>query len=101
MASADKQLLVTETVRALRAKGVKSRISGLSANDLEKPFLRNGANGFLIKPFPCAKEPLTREFFMRMGSKTMASAPKRNLVRGARLVLTGIGVRTHLSSVSF
>jgi signal transduction histidine kinase/CheY-like chemotaxis protein len=61
MASADKQLLGTETVRALRAKGVTSRICGLSANDLEKPFLRNGANGFLIKPFPCAKEPLTRE----------------------------------------
>jgi signal transduction histidine kinase/CheY-like chemotaxis protein len=61
MASADKQLLGTETVRALRAKGVKSRICGLSANDLEKPFLRNGANGFLIKPFPCAKERLTRE----------------------------------------
>jgi response regulator of citrate/malate metabolism len=61
MASADKQLLGTETVRALRAKGVKSRICGLSANDLENPFLRNGANGFLIKPFPCAKEALTRE----------------------------------------
>jgi signal transduction histidine kinase/CheY-like chemotaxis protein len=61
MSSADKQLLGTETVRALRAKGVTSRICGLSANDLEKPFLRNGANGFLIKPFPCAKEPLTRE----------------------------------------
>jgi signal transduction histidine kinase/CheY-like chemotaxis protein len=61
MASADKQLLGTETVRALRAKGVTSRICGLSANDLKKSFLRNGANGFLIKPFPCAKEPLTRE----------------------------------------
>jgi signal transduction histidine kinase/CheY-like chemotaxis protein len=61
MASADKQLLGTETVRALRAKGVTSRICGLSANDLKKPFLRNGANGFLIKPFPCAKGPLTRE----------------------------------------
>jgi CheY-like chemotaxis protein len=61
MASADKQLLGTETVRALRAKGVTSRICGLSANDLKKPFLRNGANAFLIKPFPCAKEALTRE----------------------------------------
>jgi CheY-like chemotaxis protein len=61
MASADKQLLGTETVRALRAKGVTSRICGLSANDLEKPFLRNGANAFLIKPLPCAQEPLTLE----------------------------------------
>jgi len=61
MASIDKQLLGTETVRALRAKGVTSRICGLSANDMEKPFLRNGANGFLIKPFPCGKGPLTRE----------------------------------------
>jgi CheY-like chemotaxis protein len=61
MASVDKQLLGTETVRALRAKGVTSRICGLSANDMEKPFLRNGANGFLIKPFPCTKDPLTRD----------------------------------------
>jgi CheY-like chemotaxis protein len=62
MASADKKLLGTESVRALRAKGVTPRICGLSANDLKKPFfLRNGANGFLIKPYPCAKGPLTRE----------------------------------------
>jgi signal transduction histidine kinase/CheY-like chemotaxis protein len=61
MTSADKKLLGTETVRALRAKGVKSRICGLSANDVEKSFLQSGANHFLIKPFPCAKEPLTRE----------------------------------------
>jgi CheY-like chemotaxis protein len=66
MASVDKQLLGTETVRALRAKGVTSRICGLSANDMEKPFLRNSANGFLIKPFPCAKEPLTRELLRSM-----------------------------------
>jgi signal transduction histidine kinase/CheY-like chemotaxis protein len=61
MASADKQLLGTETVQALRAKGVKSRICGLSANDVAKSFLQSGANHFLIKPFPCAKEPLMRE----------------------------------------
>jgi response regulator of citrate/malate metabolism len=61
MTSTDKKLLGTETVQALRDKGVKSRICGLSANDVEKSFLQSGANHFLIKPFPCAKEPLIRE----------------------------------------
>jgi signal transduction histidine kinase/CheY-like chemotaxis protein len=61
MTSADNTLLGTETVQALRKKGVKSRICGLSANDVEKLFLQSGANHFLIKPFPCAKEPLMRE----------------------------------------
>jgi CheY-like chemotaxis protein len=60
MTSADKQLLGTETVRELRAKGVKSRICGLSANNVEKSFLQSGANHFLIKPFQCAKVPLMR-----------------------------------------
>ena len=53
MSSAEKQLLGTETVRALRSKGVTSIICGLSANDLESTFLRAGADAFLIKPFPC------------------------------------------------
>jgi DNA-binding response OmpR family regulator len=61
MTSTGKHLLGTETVQALRAKGVKSRICGLSANDVKKLFLSSGANQFLIKPFPCAKEPLMRE----------------------------------------
>jgi DNA-binding response OmpR family regulator len=46
----DKQLLGTETVRELRAKGVKSIICGLSANDLERSFLNAGADSFMAKP---------------------------------------------------
>ena len=61
MASAEKQLLGTETVRALRAKGVESKICGLSANDIEKSFLESGADAFIMKPLPCRQEPLSRE----------------------------------------
>ena len=61
MASVEKQLLGTETVAALRGKGVTSRICGLSANDKESEFLEVGANAFLFKPFPCTDKVLTRE----------------------------------------
>jgi len=61
MASVEKKLLGTETVHALRSKGVQSRICGLSANDVEEGFLRNGADTFMFKPFPCKKEDLRRE----------------------------------------
>ena len=61
MASIEKQLLGTETTQKLRAKGVKSVICGLSANDLEQQFLDAGANTFLFKPFPCEKEQLEQE----------------------------------------
>jgi signal transduction histidine kinase len=61
MASVEKQLLGTETARALRAKGVKSKICGLSANDIEKSFLESGADAFIMKPLPCRKEVLSRE----------------------------------------
>jgi hypothetical protein len=44
----------------LRAKGVTSRICGLSANDAEAQFLDAGADYFLFKPFPCEKETLHR-----------------------------------------
>jgi hypothetical protein len=63
MASVEKQLLGTETARALRAKeGVKSQICGLSANDIEKSFLEPGADAFIMKPLPCGKEALSRDF---------------------------------------
>jgi CheY-like chemotaxis protein len=39
MASVERALLGTDTVRALRANGVKCRICGLSANDLSDQFL--------------------------------------------------------------
>jgi signal transduction histidine kinase/CheY-like chemotaxis protein len=61
MASVEKQLLGTETARALRSKGVKSKICGLSANDIKKSFLESGADAFIMKPLPCRKEALSRE----------------------------------------
>jgi hypothetical protein len=65
--TAEKQLLGTETVRALRASGVDARICGLSANDLKKNFLGAGADAFMIKPFPCQEEQLTRELHRVLG----------------------------------
>jgi signal transduction histidine kinase/CheY-like chemotaxis protein len=53
MTSTEKQLLGTDTVRALRAKGFKNRICGLSANDLEQSFISAGADCFVLKPIPC------------------------------------------------
>ena len=61
MASVQKQLLGTETTRALRGKGVTATICGLSANDVEDLFIEAGANSFMIKPFPCQKEALQQE----------------------------------------
>ena len=61
MASIEKQLLGTETVRDMRLNGVKSVICGLSANDVEIPFLKFGANAFASKPFPCQKNELSQE----------------------------------------
>jgi CheY-like chemotaxis protein len=58
MASVEKQLLGTETTRALRAQGVSATIFGLSANDVEKAFLEAGADGFMLKPFPCKPDLL-------------------------------------------
>ena len=67
MASVEKQLLGTETVRALRSKGVKSRICGLSANDVEQSFFDAGADAFMFKPFPCQKEIMRRELLRVIG----------------------------------
>lgn len=58
MSSVEKQLLGTETVRALRAKGVKSRICGLSAHDIEAAFMEVGADKFMMRPFPVKPESL-------------------------------------------
>ena len=58
MASVEKQLLGTETTRALRAKGVKSLICGLSANDMKETFMENGADDFIMKPIPCDESTL-------------------------------------------
>lgn len=53
MASVDKQLLGTETAQSMRAMGVKSKICGLSANDLRDAFITSGADDFVLKPMPC------------------------------------------------
>lgn len=69
MTSVDKQLLGTETIRALRAKGINCNICGLSANDMEEPFKSAGADTFMIKPFPCKPEPLTIELLRVLNKK--------------------------------
>lgn len=61
MASVERQLLGTETVRALRSRGVVSKICGLSANDKEDEFLEAGADAFCIKPFPCESDAMKDE----------------------------------------
>lgn len=61
MASVEKQLLGTETVVALRERGVECKIVGLSANDKETEFLAAGADAFVFKPFPTEKKALTKE----------------------------------------
>jgi signal transduction histidine kinase/CheY-like chemotaxis protein len=58
MASTAKQLLGTETVRKLRAKGFKNTICGLSANNIEQSFISAGADCFLLKPLPCDRSSL-------------------------------------------
>lgn len=67
MASVEKQLLGTETVREMRSSGAvqDSVICGFSANDMERQFMDAGADAgadaFLMKPFPCQKDQLGRE----------------------------------------
>ena len=58
MASVGKQLLGTETAAAMRSRGLKSIICGLSANDIEDSFVKAGANGFILKPMPCKPDAL-------------------------------------------
>jgi signal transduction histidine kinase/CheY-like chemotaxis protein len=58
MTSTEKQMLGTDTVRALRAKGYKNRICGLSANDMEQTFISAGADCFILKPIPCNRSAL-------------------------------------------
>ena len=77
MASVEKQLLGTETVEALRSKGVKSRICGLSANDKETEFLDAGADAFIRKPFPCEQNLLKKELVRILFSEDQEKAPDR------------------------
>ncbi|KAL3903638.1 MAG: hypothetical protein SGARI_005284 [Bacillariaceae sp.] len=68
MASVEKQLLGTETVAAMRAKGVKSVICGLSANDVEDQYMKAGADYFLYKPFPCKAHALRDELLQMLAT---------------------------------
>jgi DNA-binding response OmpR family regulator len=71
MASVEKQLLGTETVRALRANGVNSIICGLSANHVEEQFYEAGADAFMMKPFPCKTDAFATELrsILRQGKQ--------------------------------
>lgn len=75
MASTQKQLLGTETVRLLRSKGVDSVICGLSANNIAPQFIEAGADCFVMKPFPCEISDLTRELQRVLHSRE--NAPSR------------------------
>lgn len=59
MASTEPQLLGTEAVAAMRARGIiDCSVCGLSANDLEHEFKTAGADYFVLKPLPCEKNAL-------------------------------------------
>lgn len=77
MASVEKQLLGTETVRSLRAKGISCIICGLSANDKEEEFLLAGANAFMLKPFPCQKDALKRELLRVLNVNVPEGSPEK------------------------
>jgi len=68
MASVEKQLLGTETAKAMRSRGSQAIIVGLSANDREEEFLDAGANYFCLKPFPCEKDALKKELHRVLGT---------------------------------
>lgn len=67
MANAKPQLLGTDTVEALRARGVDCTLIGLSANDLEHDFVEAGADFFVLKPLPCEPKALTKELVRLTG----------------------------------
>ena len=77
MASTEKQLLGTETVRELRRRGVDSTICGLSANNLEETFLQAGADAFSLKPLPTSKEALERELMRIANSRNHPMATNK------------------------
>ena len=95
MSSVVKQLLGTETVQALRAQGITSVICGLSANDVERPFQKAGADMFVMKPLPTMANELTQLLFKILNSSSTIKPPalasasnNRNPVPGASAGLT-------------
>jgi signal transduction histidine kinase/CheY-like chemotaxis protein len=93
MASVQKQLLGTETTRALRAQGITATICGLSANDVEKSFLEAGADSFLMKPFPCKPDALRKELVRIVNTDRTAD-------RSIRTGPASVEAATGLSSVA-
>lgn len=81
MASVDKQLLGTETVRSMRSMGIQSKICGLSANDLRTAFINCGADDFILKPMPCKPPELKRTL-----SRILSTSKERCTGHGTRHV---------------
>jgi signal transduction histidine kinase/CheY-like chemotaxis protein len=73
MTAINKQLLGSETARALRAKGIGATICGLSANDMEETFVKAGADCFMFKPFPCEANALKDELIRICNSGGMST----------------------------
>eukprot|EP00529_Nitzschia_sp_RCC80_P019250 CAMPEP_0113460702 /NCGR_PEP_ID=MMETSP0014_2-20120614/11133_1 /TAXON_ID=2857 /ORGANISM="Nitzschia sp." /LENGTH=512 /DNA_ID=CAMNT_0000352383 /DNA_START=48 /DNA_END=1586 /DNA_ORIENTATION=- /assembly_acc=CAM_ASM_000159 len=71
MTSTDKCMLGTEAARAMRQAGYRGVLCGLSANDMEESFKSAGADAFMMKPFPCAAEPMLAEL------RRVFSSPQR------------------------
>ncbi|CAB9523324.1 Hybrid signal transduction histidine kinase K [Seminavis robusta] len=101
-----KQLLGTETVHAMRARGVSSIICGLSSNDVEKSFLQAGADCFLSKPLPTEQESLTDTLFHVLDSAPVKEGPasqkkaKRPSFTSRKFLRSDSGICTLLDDIS-
>ena len=80
MASVEKRLLGTETVVEMRARGIQSRIIGLSANDKEEEFLAVGANAFIFKPIPCKTDLLRAELGRLLYADATTTTDNGNMI---------------------
>lgn len=69
MASTEPRLLGTETIVALRSRGVDCTICGLSANDMEREFVEAGADKFMLKPLPFERHALETQL-LRITDRT-------------------------------
>jgi hypothetical protein len=79
-ATDEKQLLGTETVQLLRADGVKCKICGLSANELEDAFTCAGADAFMLKPIPGKASVLKNNLYEILhGNRVMMEKGPRRL----------------------
>ena len=74
----DHPMLGTEAVRQARSSGVTCTIVGLSANDMEKDFIEAGADGFMMKPFPCEQTRLEKALLCLIQSHKEAEAQYRS-----------------------